>query len=197
MTDQPVKPSPYNQVLIRGIKLHPQKHLEKALDFIRAGGFEQDLAELWQVPESIIHQLVHLDQAAYRDADRARGDIWGVKVFKELTTVAFADVRKCFDEKGELLPPPQWPNEVALAVAKVTCKETTDGDETERSFSVVMGDRMKALELLGKMFAMFVERSEVNVNLNIADELKRARLRVEESNRKRLASQNGKPDAAG
>ena len=54
------------------------------------------------------------------------------KVYQGLASIAFADRRDLYDARGRILPPDQWPDEIAAAVERV---------ESDELFEVVSGGR--------------------------------------------------------
>lgn len=53
-------------------------------------------------------------------------------VLRELARIVYADPRKAFDEKGNLLPVNEWPDEVAAMIASVESDEIFEGSGAER-----------------------------------------------------------------
>lgn len=86
-------------------------------------------------------------------------------ILRELLKLALSDLRKLFDDKGQLLPPDQWPDDAAVAVASVEVEELFDGYGEERhqigfTKKVKFWDKPRALELLGKHLKLFTDRVE-------------------------------------
>jgi phage terminase small subunit len=70
-----------------------------------------------------------------------------VTVAAAMAKIAMADRRRLFDAAGRLLPPHEWPDDVAAAVESV---KLTDGTPTE----VRTGKRLEALRLLAAWLRM-------------------------------------------
>lgn len=114
-------------------------------------------------------------------ADRLkRVDVRADDVVAELAKIAFGDLRGVFDEQGQLLPPHEWPDDAAAAIASMeaTTAERGQGD-VEHVVKVRQWDKLRALELLGKHLKMFTDRVEHDVADGLADRLAAARKRVE------------------
>jgi len=87
------------------------------------------------------------------------------RVIQELSRIAFADLRKVFDDKGALLPPNLWPDDVAAAMAGVDVVEMAGGMEVsgESGIShvpmytkkVKLWDKNAAIEKAMKHLGMF------------------------------------------
>lgn len=101
-------------------------------------------------------------------------------VLTRLAAMASADLRKILDEKGRVLPPEQWPDDVAATVTAVDVQG--DGSVTK----VRRADPLRVLELLGKHVGVqaFNERMTHGVDESLAQRILDARRRA------RIASPN-------
>jgi phage terminase small subunit len=93
---------------------------------------------------------------AQRDLARRAG-VTRDNVLRETAAIAFSDVRKLFDEKGNLLPVREWPSYVAPAVAgiEVMILKGKDGSETTLKVAKIkLWDKNSALEKLLKHLGM-------------------------------------------
>ena len=80
-------------------------------------------------------------------------------VIEELRKLGFVDVKKLYDENGDLLPIHELPDEIAACVSSVeVVKRQARGGEVEYVHKVRLWDKKGALELLGKHFAQFTDR---------------------------------------
>jgi phage terminase small subunit len=108
------------------------------------------------------------DAQARRLAD---GELSALRVLEELRRVAFADVRRLYDEDGRLRPVKEWAEEDAAALAQfevLTGSGSGGGAKPDRVLKVRMWDKTKALELLAKHFALLVDKTEVNGGITVS-----------------------------
>jgi hypothetical protein len=91
-----------------------------------------------------------LDEIAIDDLD-----VGTRRIITEYSRIAFADIRGVFDSEGRLLPPHEWPDEVAAAVESVETQEKrlkgADGqfiNEWELVRKIRSHDKLRALEFL-------------------------------------------------
>ena len=108
-------------------------------------------------------------------ADRAeRTEINADWVLQRLAGMAGADLRDILDEQGRILPPEQWPANVAATVVSLDVKG--DGGVTK----VRRSDPLRALELLGKHVGIqaYNERRTHGVDEDLADRILCARRRA-------------------
>lgn len=133
------------------------------------GGSVIDLCREWGVQFSSFCEWQRTDDKrhkAYADAVRAR-DEWAIEsILNEIRDIGHADIRELYDQKGALLPISEWPRASAKAVVGIESKEILDSDgafigETKKIKTI---DKLKALELLGKKLALFVERHQHSVD---------------------------------
>ena len=108
----------------------------------------------------------------------AKTNITAENVLKALALIAFADVRDVFDDKGNLKEPSKWSDEAAAAISAVEIVTSDKGSgEVYNVARIRHNDRLKALELLGKHMAMFVE-VKADMTGDLAELILGARKRV-------------------
>lgn len=91
-----------------------------------------------------------------------RTEITQDMVVKELARIAFLDIRKAFDENGDLLPITDMPEDVARAIGGMDISQLSSDDETISVLKKIkLIDKKGALELLGRHMAMFTDKKEV------------------------------------
>lgn len=139
---------------------------------IRAGYKEESAA-------SQASRLLRNDKIAARcqvlaNERSKRTEIDADTVLKELLKLATSDLRRLFKDDGSLLPPDEWPDDVAMAVASVEVDEIFDGfgaDRTQIGLTkkVKFWDKPKALELLGKHLKLFTDKIEHSGKLTLED----------------------------
>lgn len=90
------------------------------------------------------------------DARAEVTDVAAADVVNRLWTIANFDIRKCFDELGELMPVGSLDDATATAI---TAYDQTDGERgSTRKVKAV--DKIRALELLGRHLGMFTDKVE-------------------------------------
>lgn len=118
-------------------------------------------------------------------------------VLIELGKIAFADPRKVFAENGDLLPPKDWPDEIAGAIQAIEIEEIREpytGDVIGKIKKIKFWDKNKALDNLGKHFKLFDDKIEININDGLAERLAQARAYAIEA-KKRLIEDVGESKA--
>lgn len=99
----------------------------------------------------------------------AEVEITAERVLREIANVAFLDPRRIFAADGSILPPHEWPDDTAAAVAGVDVVETQVGDD-ERSYikKVRFWSKDRSLELLTKVLQLIKDAGPTtNVELNM------------------------------
>lgn len=109
--------------------------------------------------EARVAELVH------KGAEKAEATI--ERVLKELGRIGFSDLRKAFTPNGALLPPEEWDDDTAAAIAavEVVTRPTGERDELDRPIvehvhKLKLWDKNSALEKIAKHLGMFVDRVE-------------------------------------
>ena len=101
-------------------------------------------------------------------------------VLRELKRIGYSDPRGIFDDKGGLLDPNKWPDDIARAIASVEIEELFDGYGENReqigfTKKIKFWPKVHALELLGKNLKMFTDKIEVDDKSSLAARLARAK----------------------
>lgn len=78
---------------------------------------------------------------------------------------SFFDVRKLYGKNGELLPPEQWPDDVATVVASLEVAEEKDreGNVIGHTKRVKLVERTKFLEMAGRFLGAFEKDKKIDV----------------------------------
>ena len=105
------------------------------------------------------------------------------RVLKEIEYLATVDIGKAYDEKGQLLPIKDIPEEVRRAIAGVEVFEEFEGFGKDRiqigeTKKMKTYDKNKALELAGRHFKMYTDKVEHSGTVELASNLAKARARA-------------------
>jgi len=108
-----------------------------------------------------------------------RVEISADKVLSEIGKLSFSDIRKLFDENGQLLPIHQLSDDIAAAVSSVEVVTSaipgTKPVEVEYVSKIKLWDKKGSLELAGKHLKLFTDKTEVTgpgggpVQIDVAD----------------------------
>lgn len=87
------------------------------------------------------------------------------RIIQELAAIAFVDIRRAFDDDGNLLPIREIPEDIARAIGGIDVSSSMiKGDEGEYKAEILkklkLIDKKGALELLGKNLRMFIDKVE-------------------------------------
>lgn len=116
-------------------------------------------------------------QGAVAEAKAARAERVEVQqddVLRELMRLGFSDLRKVFSSTGSLLPPEEWPDDVAASISsvEVVSRPTSEKDEdgnvvVEHVHKIKVWDKNTALTNLGKHLPTFFspEKRELSGNV--------------------------------
>jgi len=144
---------------------------------IANGGSLIDLCNMWSVSYAEIISWLNRDddrRRSYTDALKANTE-WAVsRILAELRSIAFADLRKIFNPNGGLLPPDQWPDDIARTIAGLEVIENFDGQGDQRKQSgwtkrVKFTDKLKSIEMMMKNLNMLTDRVEVSGKVTLED----------------------------
>jgi phage terminase small subunit len=105
--------------------------------------------------------------AARKQAQLDAAELSAARVLEELRRVAFADIRQFFNARGDLKPISQLsPAERAsIATIEVVMKNATAGDgKIDRVLKIKLWDKVRALEMAMKHFALLVEKLDVTIH---------------------------------
>lgn len=111
-------------------------------------------------------------------------EITSDRVLTEIGKLAFADIRKIFNEHGQLLPAHMLPDEIAASVASIEVVTKSipgqDGEaaDVEHTSKIKFWDKRGSLELLGRHLKLFTDKIEVDVGEGLAARIKEARERA-------------------
>ena len=95
----------------------------------------------------------YIEPKAKKNTDKAQ--LSAERVLEEMGRIAFSDVRKLFDEAGNLLSISDLPDEIAA------CIDTIEFDEkTGKLKKYKLNSKVKGLEMLGRYFKLFIDQIE-------------------------------------
>lgn len=112
---------------------------------------------------------------------REKTEIDATWVRKRLAMLATADLRHILGPDGNVLPPEQWPDDVAASINGMDVSEILVGNEVMGAIKKIRKvDQLKALELLGKHkdIAAFKEVVEHNAGEGLIEAIMAGRRRA-------------------
>lgn len=122
----------------------------------RAAGYKinRGNAVRLKTKENVANRIAEL---VGKGAEKAEVNI--ERVLKELSRIAFSDLRNALDESGNLVAPSEWSDDFASAVAafEIVAKPGPD-KTTEYIHKIRTWDKNSALEKLAKHLGMFIDR---------------------------------------
>jgi hypothetical protein len=144
---------------------------------VASGGSLVHLAELWKVRYGDLCNWVRsteIKAKRYSDAIFDRSECLVEYLKRDLKAIAMSDIRLAFNPDGSVKPVDEWPDELAKAVQSVEVSELFDGygkDRTHVGYTkkLKFWDKNKAIELLGKTLAIFIERHHVQGEVKLED----------------------------
>lgn len=155
---------------------HPET-LQLITDTIKNGGSLTSLCQLESVMYSRVHDWLMIDpdrKNAYESALDARAEWFVQRIIDELTSLSFIDLRQAYDENGRLKAPSEWPKQLSAAINSVESEELYEGQGKEReqvgwTKKIKLTDKLKAIELLGKQYKMFIDRHQHEAKFSFED----------------------------
>lgn len=80
----------------------------------------------------------------------------------EIARLSFSDLRKVFDENGNLLPIHQWKDDAAAAISSIKILETKKDDDgtVTQTKEIKFWDKNKALDCLSKHLGLYQKENE-------------------------------------
>lgn len=109
----------------------------------------------------------------------------GEEVMRKIQAVGTYDPRRIFDKNGNVLPPAEWPDDIAAAIGGFEVRETyhpVTGRKTGYVKKVKWKDSLKALEDVAQHKGVLKQPGDVNVNVPVTvvneDEVKKSREKI-------------------
>lgn len=128
-----------------------------------AGDIGSELLRKTRVSQAVKEAMAKQSKRTGVSADR---------VIRELAKIAFLNSADFITENGKLKEGVSRDDMAAVSSIKIKEIPTASGLVVERE--VKLYDKLRAMELLGKHLAMFSEKLNVNMDVNLADVLKKA-----------------------
>lgn len=149
---------------------------EVIVDHVSNGGSPLDLCKTWDIRYSDYCRYIQSDPVRsrrYAIAGVDRQEWERQSIMREFNRIANIDIRELYRD-GALLPVDQWPEAAAKAVAGIETHDLFEGTGRERQHvgeakKIKLWDKLKALELVGKTMAMFVDKHEITGKLTLED----------------------------
>lgn len=133
------------------------------------GGSLIDIAKGALIPYSKIMAWIRADKVrldAYNSALEDRKEWTKETVLREIRELGTFDIRKILNAQGGILPPNEWPDDVAKAIVGMDVSEEFDGSGDDRVQSgwlkkIKTVDKLKSLEMVAKNLSMLIEKHDV------------------------------------
>ena len=87
-------------------------------------------------------------------------EISAENALREIARIAFSDIRRLFDQEGNLKKITALDDDTAAAIASIDIVTKMNGEENVRIIKIKLWDKNAAMEKLGKHFRMFVDKVE-------------------------------------
>lgn len=129
---------------------------------IRAGYSRKRASELgWQLLQNPTVQSAISASMAEREK---RTQVDQDRVLLELARLGFSNVKRLFDERGNLLPLHELSDDVAASISSVKVKVEDDGETVLQVKEIKLWDKNSALEKVCKHLGLFAaEKTDVNL----------------------------------
>ena len=117
------------------------------------------------------------------DKRSAKLEIDADDILRELQKIGYCDIRKLFDEKGNIKETKDWPDDIAACIASIEVEELIDNDtKVSLGFTkkVKFWSKPTCLELMGKHKKLFGDAANLNIHVHLAERVMKARLRKEQ-----------------
>jgi len=123
-----------------------------------------------------IRRILELLRSDREDRLQVRQD----NVLRHVGYIAFADPRKAYDANDRLLPPSQWPDEIAFSISSIKTTELRDdeGNVVGHTNEIKFWNKTDAQTLAARHLGMLNDKVTLDVTDELADRLARARQRL-------------------
>lgn len=146
--------------------------MPKICAHVSNGGSLIDLCAVWGVPYGNVLEWVNSTDRNYQALQRAyQGQMyWAIEtVLKELKHMGTIDLVGAYNDEGGLKTLAEMPEDVRRCIASIETEELFEGVGRDReqvgvTKKIKVFDKIRALELIGKKFAMFIDRARIDIN---------------------------------
>jgi phage terminase small subunit len=114
------------------------------------------------------------------EAHLERADLTAERTLEEYRRLGFSNIKALFDNRGNLRPIHQLPDDVAATIASVEVVKKNlfpDDDQVDLVHKVKLWPKDRILEMLGKHFKLVTDRVEITGDEELIARLQRARAR--------------------
>lgn len=134
-----------------------------------------------------------------RKALAGKAELKAKDIRRELALIGTSDIRKLFDEKGNLLDVHKLPDSIAPAIASIEVETKFDPDlgETTTTKKVKFWEKTKSLELYMKHLGLLVERQKVEHTIKSFEQLVLESLKADAQPPAAVSSPSEPPKAGG
>lgn len=121
---------------------------------------------------------------AYLQREQLRAVDMDAETWKRaILEIVGSDLRRLYDENGSLLPPAEWPDDIARVLDSVEVDAIYDGRGDDRALvgytqKVKRTPRIKALELMARHLSLLMDNLNVTADDELVEALQRGRKRV-------------------
>lgn len=163
---------------LAGLKIRPET-ISEVCEHVANGGSLIDRCKLWGVSYGKFVDWLNSDpMRADRYARALESKMhWSIdRVLKELELIGLADVGEAYTPENKLKDIHDIPESLRRCIVSVESEELFDGVGKEREHigytkKIKFIEKTKALELIGKKFAMWIDRSRIDLSTKTIEDL--------------------------
>ncbi len=142
--------------------------VNKICSHVANGGSVIDIATLSQIRYADIMKWIKSDKSKldlYESALEDRKEWAKEKLLREIRQLSYFDIRLVLNDDGSVMPPKDWPTEVASAIVGMDVADMFEGKGEERIQTGILKklkfvDKVKALEMQAKNLKLLTEQVE-------------------------------------
>lgn len=143
---------------------------------MRAGYSEKSARQIASKLLTKVNISVAIAEARQEREERTK--ITQDRVLSAIGNIALCDPRKAFDKNNALLPPTEWPDEIAFAISSIKILEVhdSDGNKIGETKEIKFWDKPSALTLAARHLGLLNDK--VEVQFTSAEAIKDALIRA-------------------